>query len=361
MARSGVPRLLVVLVIAACGSTAAPTARLPAPAPSAAPPAAAAPSACATSEACARACRTGDDAACSRYGALAKDADHATTLEIAKAGCEARSPAACVLGAKVAFDLDAAEMDYGAAMAIAGGFLERGCGLQAASACGLLGTLAIDGRGVRKDPERAIALWTMACDAGDADACGSLGFHLERAGRVDEAMRRHERACDGGAARSCRTLGMKHADGVGFEPSRERAAPFLQRACQSGDVLACANQRDVANRIYPLQRLRLQSFRIGHAGLRFSKMTRSKVEAKRLADAAVRALSRGGDIARIAKKYGDPEEYGEQVAEAVVFRHERSKAEPKEVEFEDRLFGLKSRTAYASENPTFGFVVFYRP
>jgi hypothetical protein len=59
------------------------------------------------------------------------------------------------------------------------------------------------------------------------------------------------------------------------------------------------------------------------------------------------------------KKYGDVEAYGKP-RESELFKHDLTGADPKAAEFENGIFALKPRTAYASENPSFGYVIFYR-
>ncbi len=283
--------------------------------------------------------------------------DQRELVQMAADGCEHKAPTACELGGSVALRLDHPD-----APVLAGSFFEAGCTLGSMRSCAVLGNLAIDGRGVAKDRARAFELWRQACDGGEGEGCASLGFYVERDGKLDDALKLYERACEAGASRSCRTLGSKYADGEGVTADRDRAMTYLDRACKAGDTLGCGYQRDLAARVFPLERLTVRSFTIGHEGLQLSKAKRSKAAAKKLADAAVRELGRGASFETVAKKYADPDPYAKEVGrEGKFFRLDRAKADAKQFEFTERLFGLKAKTAYASENPSFGFVVFYRP
>ena len=357
-------RLWLVLSFTACSSPSTPPPAAPAPsapaataaAPAPAPAAAAAP--CADAAACARDCRGGDDAACVRYGDLTPEtADLGEVIAVLAEGCQRNAPTACLFGGLVALRSD--EPD---APDAAGEFLERGCTLGSAKACGVLGNLAVDGRGVAKDPARAQQLWQRACDGGDGSACQSLAIRAEDAGEIAKAMELYDLGCERGEPRSCRTIGSRYADGQGVAADRDRGLAYLERACKGGDRLACGYEGEVRTRVYPLERVTVRSFTIGHAGLKLSKATRTKDAARKLAAAAVRELGRGGRFEAIAKKYMDADPYSRTIGrENKFFRLDPAKADAKQRELVERIFALKPKTAYASENPSFGFVVFYRP
>ena len=321
---------LVIVLLVACGSSA------PKPTPAAAPP----------------------PVAVTPAEPPAPPAD-CEELESCRTACIANVADACVRGAEIAFEMSKEELDYTEAMTIAAQFADRGCTLGAARACTVLGTLTIDGRGTAKDEARALELYTRGCDGGDGHGCESLAFTLERAGNEAEAFARYERACELKSARGCRALGMKYADGVGRPADRDKALVYLERGCTEKDTLSCGYVRDVKTRLYPLQRVKVVTFQIGHAGLELSKATRTKAEAKKLADAAVKELGRGAAFDAVVKKYGDVDRFSAP-RESEMFRHDLTGADPKAAEFENKIFALKPKTAYASENPSFGYVIFYR-
>ena len=67
------------------------------------------------------------------------------------------------------------------------------------------------GRGVDKDEARAIALYRMACEFGEADTCHAAGLAYETGSGVpvngDEAARLFRRACQLGHRISCGRTG----------------------------------------------------------------------------------------------------------------------------------------------------------
>ena len=328
-------RLLVVFLVA-CGSSApkqqppaAPSPQAPAPAPVAAtrpPP----PKDCTDLESCRDACAANDDKACER-------------------------------GTEIAFDLSKGELEYAQAMAIVGLFADRGCQLGNPRTCTILGALLADGRGVPKDEARSLEMYKKGCDGSDAEGCTSLGFTLAQANKTDAAWPYYDRACELRSGRGCRWLATQFADGNGRAPDKAKALEYFAKGCAANDTLSCSMERDVKTRLYPLQRAKFRTFSIGHEGLQLSKATRTKAEAKKLADAAVKELGRGAKLEAVAKKYGDPDPYQDtNVRDNELFRHDLTGADPKNAEWENKLFGLKAKTAYASENPSFGYVIFYR-
>ena len=354
-------RLFAVFLITAGSSPSTPPPAAPAPSAPAATAAVAAPAPsapCTDAATCARDCRAGTDAACVRYADLTPEtADLGEVVPVFAEGCHRSAPTACLFGGLLALRSDAPDAAEAAAE-----FLERGCTLGAVKACGVLGNLAVDGRGVAKDPARALELWRRACDGGDGASCQSLGRRLEDDGEMAKALALYELGCERGEPRSCRTIGSRYADGDGVAADRDRALADLARACKGGDRLACGYEEDVRARVYPLERVTVRSFTIGHTGLKLSKATRTKAAARKLADAAVRELGRGARFEAVAKKYMDADPYSRTVGrENKFFRSDPARADAKQREFVERIFALKPKTAYASENPSFGFVVFYRP
>lgn len=324
---------IVILFLVACGSSAPKQPAAPTPAPTTSPaPVAAQP---------------------------APPKQECTDLESCRDACGADDANACERGTEIAFELSKGQLEYAQAMAIVGLFADRGCKLGNPRTCTILGALLADGRGVPKDEARSLEMYVKGCEGGDAEGCTSVGFTLAEAKNIVEARKYYERACELGSGRGCRWLGMQHAESA--TPDKAKALAYLAKGCAAKDTLSCSMQRDVETRLYPLQRAKFRTFSIGHEGLQLSKATRSKAEAKKLADTAVRELGRGGKFEAIAKKYGDPDLYRDvNYRESELFRHDLTGADPKAAEWENKLFGLKAKTAYASENPSFGYVIFYR-
>ena len=138
------------------------------------------------------------------------------------------------------------------------------CDLGDAPACGDLGVLHAIGRGVVYDAERATGLSRRACDAGVGLACSNLAvLQIEEAGGLvpstglgagpstglgagsgrpaTEAVRRFRVACDSGAAEGCvdQAAALEAGAGPGGRRDRESAVAALHRACDLGLAIGC--------------------------------------------------------------------------------------------------------------------------
>ena len=81
----------------------------------------------------------------------------------------------------------------------------------------------------------------MACDAGEATACNSLGeWWSVMRGQYDKAATVFARACiDMGQPQSCMNLGILYASGRGLRKSAPKAVAFWDRACEAGNGDSC--------------------------------------------------------------------------------------------------------------------------
>ena len=68
------------------------------------------------------------------------------------------------------------------------------------------------GNGVEKDFSKASELYKKACDGGNMQGCGHLGFMYEYGNGVEKneqkAVELYKKACDGGEMNACRSLGI---------------------------------------------------------------------------------------------------------------------------------------------------------
>jgi TPR repeat protein len=153
--------------------------------------------------------------------------------------------------------------------------MQRDCDGGKQSTCTVLGTLYHLGHVVPEDWDRASALWTKACDAGDANACfrqGDLAYH-RRLGlakpsqqSIDTAQKEGEAAgnvfrargialarkqCDEGVAAACEGVARNldhpwlggNPDKVVAEALFKRASELVQKGCDAGDREACSRLR----------------------------------------------------------------------------------------------------------------------
>jgi hypothetical protein len=165
--------------------------------------------------------------------------------------------------------------------------LDDACALDDARACGFEGRLWLDGRGVKRDVKRGLAMLVGACDAGvvvacmaairwlddphntgdappeaqdlharldselgcangRADACYQVGllFYMGRDAFPrdrSKAARAYARGCDLGDSRACNNYGDALAYGEGVKRDLERAAATFTKACRLGESIGCGN------------------------------------------------------------------------------------------------------------------------
>ena len=116
-----------------------------------------------------------------------------------------------------------------------------------ALADGGLGSLSIRrgfGDGVPHDDNKAVALYTLACDGGYARGCLNLGaMHFDGTGfpNKDEVLgaQLFQRACDWGEPLACWSVSVGYRDGRGVPKNPSRAQEFAARACSGGVAEAC--------------------------------------------------------------------------------------------------------------------------
>jgi TPR repeat protein len=67
-----------------------------------------------------------------------------------------------------------------------------------------------NGKGVSQDDKQAVALYTKACDGGEAGGCFNLGLHYKKGTGVSAstatARRYFKKACDSGYKKACDQL-----------------------------------------------------------------------------------------------------------------------------------------------------------
>lgn len=121
--------------------------------------------------------------------------------------------------------------------------LTRGCDEEDFASCAELGARYREGRGVSRDPSRAVDLFSRACN-GDAAACDALSrAHLAGEGVPKDLVRAlalGRIACEGGNADGCASVGVMIADGLGTTKDPNAAGPYLSFGCRRAVHDACA-------------------------------------------------------------------------------------------------------------------------
>lgn len=84
---------------------------------------------------------------------------------------------------------------------------KKACDKGDGDGCGKLGFLYSSGQGVEQDDFKAVEFFGKACDAGDAGGCYNLGYSYESGTGVGQddskAKELYGKACDGGLTGGC--------------------------------------------------------------------------------------------------------------------------------------------------------------
>jgi serine/threonine protein kinase/TPR repeat protein len=106
----------------------------------------------------------------------------------------------------------------------------------------LLGDLYFDGKGYKKDDQRAANWYQKAATAGDPTAMADLAFLYENGKGVpqdyDQAHYWYTKAAAAGEAHAMYRLGKFYEDGVNVQQDYRKAREWYQKAAEAGDVEA---------------------------------------------------------------------------------------------------------------------------
>lgn len=104
----------------------------------------------------------------------------------------------------------------------------------------LLGKMYELGRGVKKDSEQALALFTSSANQGYAAAQAELGrIHMEGKKDYASAMTWFQKAADQGYALAYSAIGDMYAKGYGVDQDKGKALDYYKKAAAAGDAAAC--------------------------------------------------------------------------------------------------------------------------
>ena len=119
---------------------------------------------------------------------------------------------------------------------------EQACASRNGSACGILGWLHENGRGVTADLPRAADFYQQACDARERRGCLALAVMQARGNGIpkDEARASStfEQLCNGGLLESCTQWAVLLASRP-QNPDLSRARQLLSKSCDGGFTQAC--------------------------------------------------------------------------------------------------------------------------
>lgn len=93
------------------------------------------------------------------------------------------------------------------------------------------------------DYKKAVGLYKKACDGGEANGCGNLGYKYASGEGVKQddfkAVELYKKACDGGDALGCFVLGTMYHIGKGVKQNSQKALEFYGKACDLKDATGC--------------------------------------------------------------------------------------------------------------------------
>lgn len=189
-----------------------------------------------------KACEKGIGESCTRAGELLEsgvyvDKNEARALERYKRGCELEFADGCrLLGLLALGKKDAQSVVESVAT------IEKSCKLGSSAGCGLLATMYIEGNGVQPDAKKALDLFIQSCD-GPTDM--RLGISCQGAAELfdakglashDElaAAKYYEKACAQSYLNGCVDLGRMYAAGRGIARDEKKALQLFEKSCQDG-------------------------------------------------------------------------------------------------------------------------------
>lgn len=236
----------------------------------------------------AKACRAGDDVACTGTGiaiaplsrASSEEPDGAMTFALLAMAEECRHAGgeqACVDAAQLLGADDEAAID----LAVAREYAARACAKEHRPACVGVAMLPSDSRtsedtlrrqdaqcalgwaggcdalleplmegAAGKDGERYLGLLQAACDERVGIACANLGLYFSQGPESVQspaiAHRYMRLGCDGFVAKACFAYGVMHKKGIGGRIDEARAISLVAHACELGHPAACATLARIA-------------------------------------------------------------------------------------------------------------------
>ena len=191
-------------------------------------------------------CRVHHGASCNALGALVRDArggpkDMVRAKRLFRVSCENGLPLGCVHYA----DVLAADTDTEGMQEKAVELYSQECMSDAsiAKACNRLGQMLLAGEGVaKKDDEKAIQMFTKACDNDFAPACVEHAqILLGKRGKDNTATAAEllDKACSIDANFGCYELGQLHQDEKAPDANIEQAGHYYQRVCSHDHSKGC--------------------------------------------------------------------------------------------------------------------------
>jgi TPR repeat protein len=124
-------------------------------------------------------------------------------------------------------------------------FLTDSCNGGYGEACTYFGWVLENGKGVEKNPEKALVLYRKGCDAGNAGGCFNLGLDYDDGHGVgndlSQAAAFYRKACDGDFAEGCTNLGYMYDHSIGMKKDEGEAFKLYSKGCDGGNPSGCTD------------------------------------------------------------------------------------------------------------------------
>jgi|GEM_PF-1393265 len=201
-----------------------------------------------------KACLLGEDWGCRRFGAsyeinLSTVSFDTDAIEVLRQGCTANMPTACIYLATGYAQPSGVPHDERRATEL----FDKACTLKSPWGCNNFADRLMNGQGILPDPQRAVVLYRAACEEADAMACHHLanlhgsGIHGVQKDS-QRALELHTKACALGCPPCCTELADIYATGMSTAPNTIKAESLYEKACKSGDTLACTKLKSLQDK-----------------------------------------------------------------------------------------------------------------
>jgi TPR repeat protein len=117
--------------------------------------------------------------------------------------------------------------------------LDRKCTAKDAVACFTLGETLSAGRGVAKDPVKALGAFSRACDLAVAEACYIAASRTASGGDQSAAFALFKKGCEAGLGDSCLSAAIRTETGQGVPADARLALAYYERACTLREGDSC--------------------------------------------------------------------------------------------------------------------------
>ncbi len=123
-------------------------------------------------------------------------------------------------------------------------FFHKACEAGDAESCGEIGFIYEDNKSINKNLEKAYEFYERACTLGDYGRCVYLGTLYAEKNNF-KALKFFKKGCEGKLAGSCMTTAYMYHLGKGVRQNTLTAKEYYGKACDFGDEKGCQNYAEL--------------------------------------------------------------------------------------------------------------------